>query len=196
MIIYGGTRKIRINKVLKEFNIGLGTLVEFLSKKGYEVESNPGAQISGEEYELVRKEYAKEQLIKEESRKIAIKVKEITKKESSRTEPEEEQFGDEVIIKTTTIDHPSTPEPANVETKPESPQTDDRPAAAAPVQEPVNKQEPAPEAAATQSVPQEQKPAAASVQEEPAKKPKFQVPARSTEKTVPRTIPDLKSWAR
>lgn len=170
--------------------------MEFLSKKGYEVESNPGAQISGEEYELVRKEYAKEQLIKEESRKIAIKVKEITKKESSRTEPEEEQFGDEVIIKTTTIDHPSTPEPANVETKPESPQTDDRPAAAAPVQEPVNKQEPAPEAAATQSVPQEQKPAAASVQEEPAKKPKFQVPARSTEKTVPRTIPDLKSWAR
>lgn len=165
-----GQEKIRINKVLKEFNIGLGTLVEFLSKKGYEVESNPGAQISGEEYELVRKEYAKEQLIKEESRKIAIKVKEITKKESSRTEPEEEQFGDEVIIKTTTIDHPSTPEPANVETKPESPQTDDRPAAAAPVQEPVNKQEPAPEAAATQSVPQEQKPAAASVQEEPAKK--------------------------
>lgn len=191
-----GQEKIRINKVLKEFNIGLGTLVEFLSKKGYEVESNPGAQISGEEYELVRKEYAKEQLIKEESRKIAIKVKEITKKESSRPEPEEEQFGDEVIIKTTTIDHPSTPEPANVEAKPESPQTDDRPVAAAPVQEPVNKQEPAPEAAATQSVPQEQKPAAASVQEEPAKKPKFQVPARSTEKTVPRTIPDLKSWAR
>ena len=82
-----GQEKIRINKVLKEFNIGLGTLVEFLSKKGYEVESNPGAQISGEEYELVRKEYAKEQLIKEESRKIAIKVKEITKKESSRPEP-------------------------------------------------------------------------------------------------------------
>ena len=71
-----GQEKIRINKVLKEFNIGLGTLVEFLSRKGFEVESNPGAQISGEEYELVKKEYAKEQLIKEESKKIAIKVKE------------------------------------------------------------------------------------------------------------------------
>ena len=34
-----GQEKIRINKVLKEFNIGLGTLVEFLSKKGYEVPS-------------------------------------------------------------------------------------------------------------------------------------------------------------
>ena len=122
-----GQEKIRINKVLKEFNIGLGTLVEFLNKKGYEVESNPGAQISGEEYELVKKEYAKEQLIKEESKKISIKVKEITKKESSRQEPEEEQFGDEVIIKTTTIDHPSTPEPAITEKKAESPRQDDKP---------------------------------------------------------------------
>ena len=102
-----GQEKIRINKVLKEFNIGLGTLVEFLNKKGYEVEAHPSAQISAEEHELIRKEYAKEQLIKEESKRIAIKVKEITKKENARPEPEEESFGDEVIIKTTTIDHPS-----------------------------------------------------------------------------------------
>ena len=122
-----GQEKIRINKVLKEFNIGLGTLVEFLSRKGFEVESNPGAQISGEEYELVKKEYAKEQLIKEESKKIAIKVKEITKKESSRQEPEEEQFGNEVFIKTTTIDHPSAPEPAIAEKKAENHQQDDKP---------------------------------------------------------------------
>ena len=75
-----GQEKIRINKVLKEFNIGLGTLVEFLSKKGYEVEAHPSAQISGEEYELLKKEYAKDQRIKEESAKISIKIKEITKK--------------------------------------------------------------------------------------------------------------------
>ena len=71
-----GQEKIRINKVLKEFNIGLGTLVEFLSKKGYEVEAHPSAQISGEEYELLKKEYAKDQRIKEESAKISIKIKE------------------------------------------------------------------------------------------------------------------------
>lgn len=127
-----GQEKIRINKVLKEFNIGLGTLVEFLSKKGFEVEANPGAQISGEEYELVRKEYAKEQLIKEESKKIAIKVKEITKKEGSRQEPEEEQFGDEVIIKTTTIGHPSAHEPAITEKKAEAPRQEEKPQTPAP----------------------------------------------------------------
>ena len=79
-----GQEKIRINKVLKEFNIGLGTLVEFLSKKGYEVEAHPSAQISGEEYELLKKEYAKDQRIKEESAKISIKIKEITKKETQQ----------------------------------------------------------------------------------------------------------------
>ena len=115
-----GQEKIRINKVLKEFNIGLGTLVEFLSKKGYEVEAHPSAQISGEEYELLKKEYAKDQRIKEESAKISIKIKEITKKEAQKQEPEEEPFEDEVIIKTTTIDHPSTPEPANTEKKADS----------------------------------------------------------------------------
>ena len=51
-----GQEKKRINKVLKEFNIGLGTLGEFLSKKGYEVEAHPRAQISGEEYGLLKKE--------------------------------------------------------------------------------------------------------------------------------------------
>ena len=120
-----GQEKIRINKVLKEFNIGLGTLVEFLSKKGFEVVASPVAQISEEEYNLVKKEYAKDQLLKDESKKIAIKVKEITKKEGSRQEQEEEQFGDEVIIKTTTIDHPSTPEPAITEKKSDSPQHDE-----------------------------------------------------------------------
>ena len=115
-----GQEKIRINKVLKEFNIGLGTLVEFLSKKGYEVEAHPSAQISGEEYELLKKEYAKDQRIKEESAKISIKIKEITKKETQKQEPEEEPFEDEVIIKTTTIDHPSTPEPAITEKKADS----------------------------------------------------------------------------
>ena len=68
---------IRINKVLKEFNIGMGTLVEFLAKKGFEVESNPNARISAEEYSLIEKEFKKEQIVKEESKKIAIKVNRI-----------------------------------------------------------------------------------------------------------------------
>ncbi len=106
-----GLDKIRIAKVAKEFNVGIGTLVEFLKKKGHEVDSNPSTQISGEEYELIKKEYAKEQLIKEESKKISIKVKEITEKAGHKSDLEDEHPEKEVIIKTTSI---SSPEPASI----------------------------------------------------------------------------------
>ena len=98
-----GQEKIRINKVLKEFNIGLGTLVEFLSKKGYEVEAHPSAQISGEEYELIKKEDAKDQRRKEESAKISIKIKDITKKETQKQKSEKEQIKEEYINNKTQI---------------------------------------------------------------------------------------------
>ncbi len=90
---------IRINKVLKEFNIGMGTLVEFLHKKGITIESNPNAKISANAYALVEKEFKKEQIVKEESKKVVIKVKDITEKEISRNDNTDEPK--EVFIKTT-----------------------------------------------------------------------------------------------
>lgn len=103
-------QEYRINKILKEFNIGLGTLVDFLTKKGFDVESVPNATISHEAYTLVAKEYAKEQKIKEESKKVAIKVKDITEKES-KSEKEEEPYEKEVFIKSN-ISSSAKPEPA------------------------------------------------------------------------------------
>ena len=90
---------IRINKVLKDFNIGLSTLTDFLKKKGYTDELTLTSKISEDVFALVAKEFGKEQLIKEQSRKVAIKVKEITEMESNRAAEEEEPV-QEVIIKT------------------------------------------------------------------------------------------------
>lgn len=94
-----GNENIRIGKVLKEFNIGMGTLVEFLRKKGINIDSNPGAKLTGEQYALVAKEFKKEQIVKEESKKVAIKVKDITDKEPKSIE--EEEPVKELFIKTT-----------------------------------------------------------------------------------------------
>ena len=91
--------QIRINKVLKEFNIGMGTLVEFLGKKGIAIEANPNAKITGDAYALVEKEFRKEQIVKEESKKVAIKVKDITEKENRKEKLEDEPKS--VFIKTT-----------------------------------------------------------------------------------------------
>ena len=88
---------IRISKVLKEFNIGMGTLMEFLQKKGITVDANPNAKLSASTYALVEAEFRKEQIVKEESKKVIIKVKDITETEK----PVEEEAPKEIFIKTT-----------------------------------------------------------------------------------------------
>ena len=53
---------IRINKVTKECSVGLQTLVNFLKKKGFtDVEANPNATITDEQYALVQAEFNKNQ---------------------------------------------------------------------------------------------------------------------------------------
>ncbi len=86
---------IRISKVVKEFNIGIGTLTDFLKKKGIEVDPSPNSKISEEAYALVEKEFDKELQLKEQSKKIILKVKDVTQEESpapsapkARPEPE------------------------------------------------------------------------------------------------------------
>ncbi|MFA5444034.1 MAG: translation initiation factor IF-2 [Bacteroidales bacterium] len=78
---------IRISKVVKEFNIGIGTLTDFLKKKGLEVDASPNSKISEEAYALVEKEFDKELQLKEESKKIILKVKEATSEEPPVQEP-------------------------------------------------------------------------------------------------------------
>ena len=90
---------IRVNKVLKDFNIGLSTLTDFLKKKGFSEELSLTSKISADVFALVAKEFGKEQLIKEQSQKVSIKLKEITDVESNRSNVEEEPVR-EVIIKT------------------------------------------------------------------------------------------------
>ena len=40
--------EIRLSKLTKQFNIGLGTLVDFLNEKGAQVEMNPNVKVSDE----------------------------------------------------------------------------------------------------------------------------------------------------
>ncbi len=92
--------RIRVNKVLKDYNIGLSTLTDFLKKKGINDELTLTSKISEDVFALVAKEFGKEQLIKEQSQKVSIKLKEITDVESNRSNAEEEEPVKEVIIKT------------------------------------------------------------------------------------------------
>ena len=41
---------IRLNKVTRDLNVGITTVVEFLQKKGYTIEANPNTKITEEQY--------------------------------------------------------------------------------------------------------------------------------------------------
>ncbi len=102
---------IRINRILKEFNIGMGTLIDYLKSKKIEIEPLPTTKVTPEIYALVQKEFGKEQIIKEQSKKVAIKVKDITEKsEGSKSEDGEDYVSvKEVFIKTSLVEPPAPP---------------------------------------------------------------------------------------
>lgn len=77
---------IRLNKVVKNLNVGLTTIVDFLNKKGYLTEANPNTKISEEEYDLLVREFNKDKKIKLESAKISQERSHKEKKESVAAE--------------------------------------------------------------------------------------------------------------
>jgi translation initiation factor IF-2 len=58
---------VKLNKVIKDLNVGLSTVVEYLNKKGYEVESNPNVKITDEQFDLLINEFGSGLSIKEKS---------------------------------------------------------------------------------------------------------------------------------
>ena len=62
---------IRLNKVTRDLNVGLTTVVEFLQKKGFEVNANPNTQITKEQYDLLVKEFKTDKKLRIESEKIS-----------------------------------------------------------------------------------------------------------------------------
>lgn len=61
---------IRLNKVTRDLNVGITTVVDFLQKKGYTVEANPNTKITEEQYAVLVKEFSKDKDLKIESEKI------------------------------------------------------------------------------------------------------------------------------
>lgn len=79
---------IRLNKVIKEFNVGLQTVVDFLAKKGYQLNASPSEKITDEQYDLLRKEFGADKNLRTEAEKMIQsrqkeKVKEKAHKEKS-----------------------------------------------------------------------------------------------------------------
>lgn len=62
---------IRLNKVTRDLNVGISTIVEFLQKKGFTVEANPNTRISEEQYALLTKEFSSDKDLRLKSEMLA-----------------------------------------------------------------------------------------------------------------------------
>ena len=73
----------RLNKVIRDLNVGSSRVIEFLQKQGFEIEdNNPNAKITDEQYELLVKEFSRDKDIKNESYKMRQEKKESNKNQS------------------------------------------------------------------------------------------------------------------
>ncbi|SFF66870.1 translation initiation factor IF-2 [Sunxiuqinia elliptica] len=67
-----GKKNTRLSKVAREFNVGISTIVDFLHKKGFDIDSNPNSKISEDAYHMLEKEYKSDISLKKESEKINL----------------------------------------------------------------------------------------------------------------------------
>ena len=136
---------IRLSKAVKEFNVGKDTIVEFLAKKGFQVDPSPNTKLTADMYSLLVKEYQGEKEVKNEAKKLGnLSYKGGSVSVDSALQSQkvaEEEDHEEIIIRSNTISSPvkKTPKPA-----PE-PEPEPEPEPVIEVKEEAPKQEPAPE---------------------------------------------------
>ena len=141
---------IRLKKAATELNVGISTLVEFLAKKGHQVETNPNTRLTAEQYDIVATAFQGERAVKEQADKI-----EITPSgnnlvvEASPDERKEDP--EEVIIKnynSSPIETKGTPKPVESAVTPDEAEVPGAQAEPAPAAEPAVPAAPAEEAQA------------------------------------------------
>ena len=82
---------IRLNKLTRQFNIGLQTLVDFLNEKGAGLDLNPNAKISDEFLPALEKKFGDDLRAKQDAERVDIKMKEIIERNTRRASDEEEE---------------------------------------------------------------------------------------------------------
>ncbi len=95
----------RLSKLAREFNVGITTIVEFLKKKGIEIDSNPNTKVPPEIHDLLMAEYSSDISVKKESEKLSMRNLRDTKESISLDDvgktrvSDEEEEEEEVLIK-------------------------------------------------------------------------------------------------
>ena len=135
---------IRLSKAAKEFNVGRETIVEFLTKKGFQIDPSPNTKLTSEMYALLVKEYQGEREVKNEAKKLGdLSYKggsvSVDSTVQSSAKDKDEDDNEEVFIRTSTIVKDTQPKEVKTE-KPKEKETPEPVAPAEPIEE-KNEQE-------------------------------------------------------
>jgi len=107
----GSTNTIRLSKAAREFNVGMNTIIEFLTKKGYKLEAKPNTKLEPKMYELLVNEFQAEKKVKEIAHqkglefvgKETITLEDTVKEKEFETEQEDFESSDDLFIKSNTV---------------------------------------------------------------------------------------------
>ena len=67
-------KPVRLSKAAREFNLGIGTIVDFLDTKGIQVEAKPNTKLDPEVYALVRSNFQGDKDAKEAAQRSTVNV--------------------------------------------------------------------------------------------------------------------------
>ena len=107
-------KTMRLNKVLREFNISLDRAVEFLNSKGHDIEARPTTKISSEVYQVLSDEFETDKSKKVESKEVGeekrkekeelrlAREKELEEKRKAEEKKEDERRKDEESVSSRT----------------------------------------------------------------------------------------------
>jgi len=102
-------KTIRLNKAAKEFNLSMDHIVDFLSKKGVKIESNPNTKLPGDAYVLLLKEFQGDKVAKEEAQQLSqSKMRKeapvvLTSEDRPKTTSKKDEESKEILIKNVSV---------------------------------------------------------------------------------------------
>ncbi|MGY5849077.1 translation initiation factor IF-2 [Salegentibacter sp. F14] len=127
-------KTMRLNKVLREFNISLDRAVEFLNSKGHDIEARPTTKISPEIYQVLSDEFETDKSKKVASKEVGeekrkekeelriAREKEQEEKRKLEEAKEQEQEQEEVISSKAKLAGPKKVGKIDLDKKPEAPE--------------------------------------------------------------------------
>ena len=154
---------IRLNKAIKEFNVGLQNIVDYLNANGGSLKGDPNEKINDEQYALLQKQFGADKALHDEAAKIFSKPE----------KPKKEETPAEVEVTVAVEETPAEPVKKSKPAKKETPKAEKTP-----VKEEAPKAEEAPKVETV--VEEKQTPVVEEKQEpKPAKKEKLSVEERA-----------------